>query len=431
METYEPFASLGVSLVVGLLLGFEREQSAPERSSTDGSLGGARTYPLFSLCGAVAALVSQSAGVSVLVAVLLGVLAVVVVQYAADVKRERRGLTSEAALLLGFLLGAFAVTPVPGLTVRERAMVALSVAIVATLLLSAKSWTKSFASKVSKDDLFATLKFLLVSVVVLPLLPDENLGPYDALNPFHVGLMAVLIAGISFVGYVAVRLLGPDRGIGVTGLVGGLVSSTAVTLSMADRAKRNPELSAVCLESTVLASTVMAGRVLLAVGVASPSILRALAWPLGGMLLVGAALSVGAWLRGRASGPVVSEGVVVTNPFELSSALKFAGIFGLVLVLAKVATVNFGTGATYLAALLAGATDVDAITLSMARLAQSGEVLVPVASTAILLGVASNTCVKGGMAVFAGGWVYGRKVLAAFGAMVVGGAAGLVVVWWN
>lgn len=427
MEQYETLLSLGAALVAGLLIGFEREQSAPEETrNSDKFLGGARTHPLVALLGGVFMLVSREAGPVVVLLGFVAIAAFLLVAYIDDLRRDRdRGLTSEVAFFFSYGLGALSLARNTFDGARSRVLTVLALAVVATLLLSIKPRLHAFVQRVSKEDVFATLKFLIVAVVVTPLLPDQPMGPLEALNPRTVAFMVVLISGISFVGYVAIRLLGARRGLGVTGLVGGLVSSTAVTLSMSERAKREPLFEASCALAIVAASTIMAGRVLLTTWVVNRDLVPLLAYPMGAMVLTG--LLASAWFFRQSTTEKAEGKVEFSNPFELSSALKFAAVFAAVLLVSKVATTYFGTAATYATGVLAGLTDVDAITLSMAKLAGNG--LDPtVAVTTILIGAGSNTFVKAGMSIALGGWAFGRKIALTFGAMLAAGAIALFLV---
>jgi uncharacterized membrane protein (DUF4010 family) len=428
MTENEPFISLGIALSAGLLIGLEREQSAPLEEKEGNFLGGARTYPIVALMGACAMLLARQVGLSVVVFGFAATLAFLVVGYAHDVKTGGdRGLTSEAALLLCYLLGALALTDGVFVPPKQKVFVVLAVAVVTTLLLSIKPSLHSFIRKASKADVYATLKFLVVAVVVLPLLPDRAMGPLDAINPYNLGLMVVLIAGISFVGYVGIRILGPERGIGLTGLVGGIVSSTAVTLSVSGRARQEPRLAKLFALAVVLASSIMFPRVLFEVAVVNESLVGALAIPMVAMGLAGAAGS--AILFYRSTREKVPAGLQFSNPFELSSALKFALLFGGILLATKAATTYLGTGWTYLTSLVAGAADADAIALSMANLSKNGIISREVAVTATLIGAASNTAVKAALAVTVGGWAYARRIVIAFAGILAAGAAGLAFVW--
>lgn len=426
MDHYEPFASLGTALAVGLLIGLERQQSAPEGAAENYFLGGVRTYPLVSLGGAVGALFVPLYGIWILLALLLAQVAFQLVAFADDVKRgASRGLTTEAAFLLTFLLGALAGSQGLLEPVSHKVMVVLSVGVVATLLLSAKATLHDLVGRATRQDVFATVKFLIVAVVVLPLLPDQTYGPLDVLNPFKIGLMIVLIAGIGFVGYGAIRVLGSGKGLGLTGLIGGLVSSTAVTLSMSSRAKGDKALAPICAMAVVLASTVMFARIAAEVAVVNRALLPLLLVPLGAMTAAGG-LAAAVLFRGAQRAQSEAAQVSFANPFELSSAVKFGLLYGAILFASKAATIYLGSSGVYLAGALAGATDVDAITLSMASLAKQGSIEPQVAVTTILIGAATNSCVKAGMAVALGGWLFGRQLLLAFGGVLLAGGVALL-----
>ncbi|HET9554552.1 MAG TPA: MgtC/SapB family protein [Anaeromyxobacteraceae bacterium] len=427
MNEYEPYVSLGLAAVAGLLIGLERERSAPD-DARDTFIGGARTHPLFALVGGVATLAAHVLGPWVVALPLAALVALLVVSYQGDVRRDRsRGITSEAAFLLSYLLGVLACTQGVLEPPTHKVFVVAGAAVVATFLLSSKPTTHRLARTLSREDVASTMKFLVVGVVILPLLPDRTYGPLDVLNPFTVGAMLVLISALSFAGYVAIRLLGPERGLGLTGVVGGLVSSTAVTLSMSGRAREKPEVAGPAALAVVLASTIMFARILAIVAVVSPSLVPVLAWPMGGAALAGLAWSLFLWLRSRAA-PAGAGAVTFTNPFELGQALQFALLFAVVLLGSKFAALHLGTAGTYAAGLLAGSTDVDAITLSMAKLA-GGPVTPHVAATTIFLGAASNTLVKAALARTLGGGPFGRRVALALGATLAAGAGGVALAW--
>jgi uncharacterized membrane protein (DUF4010 family) len=432
MDQYEPFAALGVALAVGLLIGLEREQSVQSHERSDTMfLGGVRTYPLFSLAGAVSVLLSGILGAWIVAASLAAFGAFLAISYHADVSQSKdRGMTSEAAFLVTFLLGALAASRGIVEPLGHRVVVVSSAAIAVTVLLSAKPKLHAFLQKVSKDDVFAILKFLVAAVVVLPLLPNQTYGPLDVLNPFKSGLMIVLIAGLSFVGYVAIRAVGPGRGLGLMGIVGGLASSTAVTISASRLGRKETVLGASCALAIVTASTIMFGRVLAMVAVVHPPMVAALAIPLAAMTLAGGLVALILYTRSR-RGPKGTAEVKVSNPFELWSAIKFGIIFTVVIFVSKAATVYLGSGGTYVASLLAGLTDVDAITLSVANLAKESSLTTGVAATSVMLGVGANTLVKAGLAVGIGGWVFGRRILPAFLAMLIGGGLGVAAMWMS
>jgi uncharacterized membrane protein (DUF4010 family) len=418
-----------VAAAAGLLVGLERERSRPE-DGTESFVGGARTHPLFALVGGLSSLAARQLGPAAVVVPFVGLVVLLAVNYAGDVKRNLgRGITSEAAFLLSFLLGVLALSEGVVEPRGRRLLTVAAVAVVATFMLSAKPVTHAFARRISREDLTSTLTFLVVAVVVLPLLPDEAYGPYQVLNPFQIGVLLVLISGISFLGYVAVRLLGPERGLGVTGLVGGLVSSTAVTLSLSGRARQRQEVADSVAMAVVLASTVMYLRVLVIVAVVNRALLPGLAPPLLAATAGGLVASWALWRRSRAV-RARADALEVRNPFELGRALQFALLFAVVLLGSRAATEELGTLGTYAAGLVAGSTDVDAITLSMARLG-GGPVPLQVAATTVFLGVVSNTVVKGVLAAVVGGAALGRRVAVGFLVSFAAGAVGLAAAWWT
>ncbi|MFO0577993.1 MAG: MgtC/SapB family protein [Polyangia bacterium] len=430
MDHYEPFVSFTIALLSGLLIGIEREQTQEAEADKDGSgfLGGARTYPLFALLGALAMFLRKAVGPWLLLLALAGVVTLIAISYVDDLRSKRgRGLTTEASILVTFMLGVLSAAQDLIQPTSQRVIVVAALGVIITLILSSKPWLQQFLRRVSRDDLYATVKFLIVAVLVLPLLPNRPFGPLQVLNPFNIGLMVALIAGVSFVGYVAIRVLGPGRGMAVTALVGGLVSSTAVTLSCAGRARREPPLTAAAALGIVLASSIMSARVLIEVTVVHLPLLRSLIFPIGAMMLTGGAVSVIFYLSSRAGAPITSD-MRFSNPFELSSAVKFGSLFALVLVGSKAAQLYAGTRGMYAAALLAGLTDVDAITLSTANLARDG---MPhsVAATTIMLGVTANSIVKAVMASTIGGKALALRVAPAFLVMLAGGGVGLALMW--
>jgi len=209
---------------VGLLVGLEREQTKPDRGG--GQLGGVRTYPIFALVGALATLLAPASMWLPLVS-LLGVFALVVVSYHADIKRDAdHGMTTEISLVGVYLLGALACARGTIEPIKSRLILVAAVGVAMTFLLSSKEWFHGIAQRVSREDFYATVKFLIVAVIALPLLPNADLGPMHAINPRNLGLMVVTISALSFIGYVAMKMYGAKRGLLLGAALGGLVSST-------------------------------------------------------------------------------------------------------------------------------------------------------------------------------------------------------------
>ncbi len=430
MERFEPFISFSVALGAGLLIGLQREQSAVQEGRPEGGYsGGIRTYPIISLAGGLSMMLAEGLSPWVFAVAFAIVLAPVVVAYLFEVRSGGdRGVTSEAAFAVTFLLGGTALSSRLPLLPTDRLLLVGAVAVATTGLLSLKHPLHQLASRVSREDLYSTVKFLVLAVIILPLLPNREIGPLKVLNPFSVGLMIVLLAGVGFVAYVAIRLVGPGRGLGLTGLVGGLISSTAVTLTVASRARKSAALAVPGALAIILASTVMIVRMAILVAVVNPALVVKLYGMLGAMTVAGSLGSLGLYLLSR-RGTVqeASDGEIpFRNPFELSQAFKFGVLFIVVLFASKAATLYLGGKGLYLAAAFGGLADVDAVTLSISRLAGTA-VAAETACWAILLGASANSLTKAIMATLLGGWAIGRWVTACLALTVAAGAAALLL----
>lgn len=413
MTPAELAARYGAAIGLGFLLGLERERSRPPDTAT---FAGARTFPLIALLGAAAFDLQLRLGVGAIVPLAFAAVAGLAgVSYFVTSRQGDAGATTEVTVLLAFLLG--------GLCMAGELLVAATLTVAVLLMLSAKSWTHRLAARIEPADVEAVLKFAIVSVIVLPLLPNRGYGPepLDVLNPYKVWLMVVLISGLNFAAYVLVKLLGQEHGIGLTGLLGGLASSTAVTLSLSQRSRTEPALSATFTLGILAAWTVMFFRVLALVALIDLAVARELAAGIG--LLGVLNLGICAWLYRTERGAhraVVESG---SNPFELGQAVGFGLLFGVVLFAAKAAEVYFGEAGLYVAGAVAGLTDVDPVVLSMAELSRSDAGLTVTAARAILIAVLSNTLVKAVMAAIAGAPELRRRFLPPAVALLAAGAA--------
>lgn len=399
---------VAIAFGIGALIGLEREQS-----ESAGTFAGSRTFPLFALFGAVV----QAFFPGILPVVVAALAVPLTVAYAGKVWIERDiGLTTLTTALLTVVLGAMT-------THSERgAILAIIVGGVVTVLLSEKGTIHDFADQIEEPERRASVKFILVVLVVLPLMPDRELDALFGLNPRFVWLMVVFVTGLSFVAYVLARTVGARRGIALTGVLGGFVSSTATTVSMAERASETPSLYRVCAFSTIIASAVMFPRALVEVAVVNRSLLPLVALPLGAMTVLGVAVAAVLYRRGATEIDVDTE---IENPFRLRPALFFGAVFAVVLIVSEYAHAWLGASGVYVTAFVSGLADVDAITLTLSRLASEGEISPTVAATGIVIGAIANTMVKAGLA-----WLLGTRDLAQLVTVVfvIVSAAGIVVV---
>ena len=417
----EPF-DLGViwdfaiALLIGALIGVEREKRKSEDLE---GIGGLRTFILFALVGAVAGFLSRGGVPWVLLAAFLPVSALVVAGYwlASRAEDGTVGLTTEIAAVAVFLLAA--------MTMLGHRELAIGLGVVTAATLAYKQPLHGLVAKLGWDDVYAGVRLLIATFIILPLLPDRTLDPWQALNPYKLWLLVILISSLSLVGYVATRWLGTGRGTVLTGITGGLVSSTAVTLSFARRSRDEPAAAAALACGILLAWAVMFGRVLVLVLAVNVGLVYPLLPPFTAMGLL---TLLAAWLLYRRGGAIAgAQDVPLRNPFSLTAAAKFAVAFAVVLLLVKVTQFYFPGGGVYIVAALAGLTDVDAITLSMAEYAKANSPTV--AAIAVVIAAISNTVVKCGMVATLGGPALRRPLLLTTAGIIVAGIGGVALMW--
>ncbi len=403
---------LAVALALGFVLGSERQRAQLSRHEID--YMGARTYAILCVLGVLSGLVSAEYYPRFWAAALAAVMLLLAIgYYLTAIHQQDFGFTTEATALLTFILGL--------LIHGGRVRLSLAVGAAVLFLLFEK---KSFAwiiKRAEDSDIRAVIKFAVITLIVLPLLPDRAVDPWGVLNPRQVWLFVILIAGISFAGYVLMRITGPRKGIGLTGVLGGVVSSTAVAVALS---KRRREAAPRPLAFAILvASTMMLPRLLLVVTVVRPSPFRPLLVPLGTMTLAGLAGCLIFW---RGSERKDEPEVPFANPFELLSAVKFGILFGAVLVATEGAKRYFGPAGLYAASAVSGLTGIDAISLTLAKMTGSG---ITVAAAALCVSVAamSNTLSKLAIVYVVGGSRLFRAVLPPFLLILAGGVAGIAV----
>ncbi len=406
------FIRLAVALGLGLLVGLQREK-------VDSVIAGIRTFALISLFGAVCAQLAKTYGGWILV---VGFLVTALLITAGNLVRMQNreaepGQTTEFAALVVFGLGAWVVTG------SMAVPVVLAGAVV--VLLHFRESIHGVVEKIGEKDLRATMQFVLIALVILPVLPDRDMGPYGVLNPYQIWWMVVLIVGLSLAGYVAYKLFGSGAGTVLAGILGGLISSTATTASFAKRSRENADLSRLAALVIMLASTVVYGRVLVEITAVARGRLLDLAPPLAAMLGVCAVVSGAAWLLGRDGDDELPE---PGNPAELKAALIFGALYAAVLLAVAFARDRFGTAGLYIVAAISGLTDVDAITLSTSRLVQSSRLDPDTGWRAILLASMSNLGFKAGIVAALGSRALLGRIAMLFGAAMVGG--GLILWLW-
>jgi uncharacterized membrane protein (DUF4010 family) len=399
--------AVGGGLGIGLLIGLERERNRATKA-------GVRTFALVSLLGTLAAL----AGIYVntdwlLPAGLLAVTGMLIVSYARVGPGEDPGTTTVAAAGVAYLLGALA-----GL---GEAPLATALAIVVTALLYFKPELESVTAALSREEQVSMLQFLVITFIVLPILPDQAYGPFAVLNPRQIWLMVVLIAAVGVASYIAMRIAGERHGVLLTGLLGGLVSSTATTALYARRSAEVPGSAPVALVVVSLANLVLLVRVSAYSAVVAPAILPSLLPVLGAGLVAGGV--VVAFLHVRAERATRLALPTARNPAEIGMALRFGALYALVLFVAAWLQDAIGTHGLYLATALSGLADVDSGALTALNLFGEGRAGAGTAVAAIAIAIASNMLFKLAILAWLGKDLFWRA-LAPFGAALAGGAAG-------
>lgn len=383
----------GTALVIGLLIGLEREHSAPDKQHE--LFAGIRTFALLGVTGCLAALVTeQLASPWPFVVILLIIGVMLCAAYVMVALRNDIGLTTEVSAIITILTGA--------LCYWNHLALAIAIGVITTLLLSLKLEMHRFAQRITQQDVYASLKFAVISALILPVLPNQNFGPtpFDVLNPYRIWLMVVFISSISFLGYILMKLVDARHGIELTGLLGGLVSSMAVTISLAENSRRQQTLAKAFALAILMSWTVMFGRVLVEVVAINPALLRVVWIPIASAGSVALLYVILLYFTQRGAN---QEAVRVANPFELGPAIKFGLIYAAILLLARAAEYYSGNAGLYLSSVLAGMADVNAITLSLSELSSHvNGVNLTVAARGIVLATMSNTLVKAGLVVVTG-----------------------------
>ncbi len=405
--------SLLVGGSLGALVGLERQWDDQFRHHASRVLAGLRTFTLWALFGVLCAWFSVGqapflfgAGF-VVVAVWMGFFLLSRIRAGRD-----PGFTTVAAGMITYLAG--------GLVFWNEARAAVILVVGVIILLALKPTFQNFTRGITLEDVRSALKFAAVSGIILPLVPDKAFGPCGSLNPRTIWMMVVLVSGVGFLGYLAVRLLGSRRGTVLTGLLGGLASSTATTLAMSRRSLEIPAESSDCSLAILLACTVMVPRVGLLVGIASPRTLMACWFSLASVSLPGLLWCLWRIAHGRSGGARPGDPSRYGNPLRLWPALQFGAVFALVVLVARMAAARLGDSGLLAVSGLSGLVDLDAISLSVSQMTNTGSIPPQMAARAILLAVCSNTLVKAAIP-----FLYGTRSLR----KEVGAVLGITALW--
>jgi uncharacterized membrane protein (DUF4010 family) len=420
MLEFEMFMRLLLSMALGALVGAERERFAKKESDLE--FGGIRTFIFICLLGSLSSILADEIHYWVLIAAFIGMIVFIAVGYHSSIelsKGKSIGITGEIAAILVFLVGV--------MTMTDHIFLAIASAILITAFLYLKQRLHGFLKNVSEQEVYGTIIFAIIAFVILPFLPNETYGPLDVFNPYKVWLMVVLICAMGYIGYILMKIFGAHKGIWITGLLGGLVSSTAVTMSMAEQSKKetNVDFVKMFVIATVIANFVMLIRVITEIIIVNPMLLNEVIVPIMVMALCAI---IGAGIMFMRSHKVMKNhqpDIIYKSPLSLGPALKFGLLFAVVLFVIKAAQTYLGDTGVFVASIITGFVDVDAITLSMANLAGNG-LPISTASNAIILAVMSNTVIKLGYGFIFGSREFSKKLAIVMGCVILSGLIMLI-----
>ncbi len=406
----EVFQQLGVALLLGLLVGLQRERAGAP-------LAGFRTFPLITLLGALCGLLGKSFGGW---SVAAGLISLAILVLVGNLPQERQsnsegGVTTEVAMLVMFAVGAF-------LTVGQP-IAAVAVGAAVAVLLQFKPELHGFVRRLEDDDVRSIMQFVLIAFIVLPVLPNQGFGPFAVLNPYEIWFMVVLIVGISLVGYLIHRFVGDGAGTLTAGVLGGIISSTATTTSYSRMARKQPLQVPSAATVVMIASTIVYGRLLMEIRVVAPGFLATAAPRIGLMAAVSLAVAVAMWLqRSR----LASEQLSPENPSELKPAVAFGLLYAAVLLGVAAAKSFLGQEGLFAMAAISGLTDMDAITLSTSRLVAAGQLDARLGWQMIVVATMANLCFKTALIASLGPRSLVQRVGLGFGLSFLAGALLLI-----
>lgn len=412
---YDDLITLGIAFGLGMLVGLQRQH-------TDNKMAGVRTFTLIAILGVVSGFLTRDLdNPFILPAIGLSITALLVVANIIKLKKLNEtdvGQTTEVAALLMFAIGAY--------LVLGSQVIGVIVGGAMAVLLYVKEHLHNFIENLKDKDLAAIMTFAGISLVILPILPNETYGPLDVLNPQNIWMMVTLIVGISVIGYFIYKFVGKKVGIISNGVLGGLISSTATTVSYARKTTSSKNIGKMAAFVIMAASTIALARVMIEIGVVIPEKLPQLIVPLLVEFVFMVALCVVLFYFINKDASEDDEMPEPKNPAQFKSALIFGLLYGLILLAVAFTKKTFGNEALYVVSIISGLTDVDAITLSLSQLMKGGGLETNSGWRLILLASLSNLVFKGIMAATLGTKQLAKWIGVSFGLSIV---AGLLIMW--
>lgn len=389
--------SLIVALGIGLIVGMEREF---ENISGKEHFAGMRGFAIMSMLGCIITFLAVEFNINILLVVAPGIFIFVSVFHYSKIQKGNFGIVTELSLVLVFFLGV--------LSSLHYIKEALAVAVIVSTLLTLKTKFRETLARITQDELFAFIKFIILSLLLLPFLPDKTYGPDAIINPRSIGFVIVIVSSLSFIGYFIIKFFGAEKGILFTAFFGGTFSSTAVTWVFSNRSKENENLSTQYATGIIIACAVMFARVLVVAGLFNTSVFRWLLIPCSLMIISNSIIVY--VLKRKAASPITSAPIQLGNPLDVSNALLFGIQYVGITLFVYYANIYLGTKGLLITGFISGLADVDAINISMSKLSLT-QITPSIAAIVILLAVSSNTVFKIGEAYFKGSKELRKKVL--------------------
>lgn len=414
LENINPFIlGILISVGIGLILGLEREY---DKLKDEHGFAGIRTFPIMAIIGFILGNLSITYTPWLVIITAAAFLLFLALSHISMVQKHvMTGITTNLALFATLILGI--------MVANHLHKEAVASAVIIVTLLSLKTTFRSFIKNITSEELFAFIKFSIIALLILPFLPNKDYGPEGLLNPFEIGSIVVIVSFLNFIGYFLVKYVGSQRGILLTAILGGLISSTAVAWIYASRSKESPELSKEYAAGIIIASAIMFPRLAILAYIFNSAILSYLVIPFTILTII---CLIGALIFIKKEANVPKTAINLGNPLNIWNALGFAGIYVVILFAVFYGNQFFGESGLYYSALIAGLADTDAITISMAKFGSLEDKLA-LATNVIITATISNMIVKLGIAYFKGSKKTGKLVMLIFGSVIIIGISYILI----
>jgi uncharacterized membrane protein (DUF4010 family) len=394
-----------VAIGMGALIGLEREQTVINDKT--GRFAGIRTFAFVSLLGFIAGMAYYILSPWVYIALLLVVASLTGVSYWITASKGNIGSTTEFSLLIGFCLGT--------LSFLGFIEVGLMITVVVVVLLSAKLKLQTFIGKITAEEMYAFIRFIVMALLIFPFLPNRSFGPYKVINPHEIGWVILLTSGLGFVGYLLMKFMEAKKGILVSGIIGGLVSSTAVTWVFAKKSRENEAHSHSCAIAILAASSIMIIRVLVWIFIFNKTLFNQVYWVFTLLFLSAIGITLLLYLKQKKK-EVIESSIPKSKPLDLRGAFMFGIIYTIILLLVSYANEQLGERGIMISSGIAGMSDIDAISITISKML---DLDTAVAAKAMLIAAISNTVVKMGIATWAGSPALKRYLYMGYGTIFV------------